>query len=250
MPHGKQYDLPYPPETLGIADATETENRAEISLPGQAPSRSHAEDAHTAAAATARSSLLPGGDQDASGDSISATLLQQDHQQQHRQGQQDTQQGQQQQSGPSSHMAQANQHQPHQQQQHECQQGVTHEHQQDQRQHQQQAICGSGSVQLGNASAAADLGQQVSGSAGQQPSALSSPRAEPANANQSSQALWAPWADFDVHSVLEVACMKLLPNFLVDMARVGDLPLSCMCACMQCMHVLSAIPTCTNACAK
>lgn len=241
MPHGKQYDLPYPPETLGIADATETADRAEILPPGQAPSHSHAEDAHIAAAgATARSLLLPGGDQDASGGSTSAILLQQDHQRQHRQGQQDTQQGQQPQSGPSSHMMQANQHQPpQQQQQHECQQGVTHEHQQEQRQHQKQAICGSGSVQLGIASAAADLDQQVSGSAGQRSSAPSSPvrgRAGPASANQSSQTLWAPWADFDVHSVLEVACMKLLPNFLIDMARVGELALSCVCACMQCMH--------------
>lgn len=252
VPHGKQYDLPYPPERLRTAIAHMPQA---TSSPGSAP---HGEpsvhrqtgDANAAAASTANQSLQfqharVDPQQNGQAGHVDTSVVGTSDQQAHRQDQQQSQEDQQQQTAAASsditltqpdaataHAAEVtsvpqhpHQHQP----QHSHQQHVQEDPQQ-QRQ-QLQTPSGSHCTQLEETGGLQRWGIEQRNMGGTS-SLVCSPAKDgtSGSAGHSCQAPWAPWADFYVHSILEVAPMKLLPAFHEDMAKVKPLAQADCCS--------------------
>ena len=237
MPHGKQYDPSYTPELLGIAPASmhQTTSSPDTAPYGQPSVHRQTDYASTAAASTAnQSSQLQhaGADpqragQDGHAISSDVGALQQ---QPYRQNEQQSQGNRQQQTAAASsevtltqpdaataHAAEVTSVPQHPQLQQQQQQ--EHQHYQQQP---QQTTSGSNCTQLmetGGLQNKENCQQNARAAAGR--SACSPARTGTSQgADHGSQAQWTPWAEFDVHSVLEVAPMKLLAMFYAEMAKV------------------------------
>lgn len=254
MPHGKLYDQPYLPELLGTVDACnpQAETSPDTSPSQRPPSQHQGNESRAAAQPSSAtqgqpcSALVAVSQQVSQGGQTISTGAGTDLPVQH-QGHDcsQSQQDQQQQSGPSSQVtltqpdvtaaAAAEVTSVAQQAQHQGQQQdyPNQEHHQQYQQHQQQqqhqhrgsaADHGTVAMQVESTSVlqqARNGPQNTVAGASSGPSSPAKDNSRIGSADAGSQATWAPFADFDVYSILEVAPMKLLQDFYTDMAQVG-----------------------------